>query len=232
MLPRREQCREFFYLVSTKSPPIGHCGNSRHSYVSIKSRARGFIEADKFEGEGFIINALIWSSKASWGVDFRCHWSLHRLSENLQSVEAISGATEVCDSQSSESLFTAFWITLPSSSLSLWSTMDDGEPPQKKHISWRLATRISLLPLTRKSRSPKRLRLPFGSMCKESSISIDLTTCSPSQLDEALCRFYLGVRNKNGEFYKKKVYLSPIKHALKAFFIGDKIRLKGAFNGQ
>ena len=44
----------------------------------------------------------------------------------------------------------------------------------------------------------------FKHFCEESSISIDLTMCSPSQLDEALCRFYLGVRNKNGEFYEKR----------------------------
>ena len=170
---------------------------------------------------------------------------------------SISSATEVCDvsrrtfkaswrfqvqlksatprvlshsSQRSESLFPA----LLSACEVQWTTVS---LRKRKHASWLLVTRISLLPLTRKSRSPQRLRLPFGSMflrflCEESSISIDLTKCLPSQLDEALCRFYLGVRNKNGEFYKKKVYLSPIKHALKAFFIGDKIRLKGAFNGQ
>ena len=97
---------------------------------------------------------------------------------------SILGATEVCDvsrrtskaswrsqmqlksatpsvlshsSQRSESLFPA----LLSPCEVRWTTVS---LRKRKHASWRLATRILLLPLTRKSRSPQRLRLPFGSM--------------------------------------------------------------------
>ena len=44
--------------------------------------------------------------------------------------------------------------------------------------------------------------------CSESGTPLDLTTCSPSELNDVLCRFYIGVRNKNGQYYKRSSYLA------------------------
>ena len=35
-----------------------------------------------------------------------------------------------------------------------------------------------------------------------------MTTCSASDLNELLCRFYLGVRTRNGQYYKRSSYLA------------------------
>jgi len=48
----------------------------------------------------------------------------------------------------------------------------------------------------------------FKSFCDESDISINLSTCSGSELNDVLCRFYLGLRNKNGHYYKRASYLA------------------------
>ena len=48
----------------------------------------------------------------------------------------------------------------------------------------------------------------FRSFCDESGISINLNTCSGSELNDVLCRFYLGVRNKNGQYYKRASYIA------------------------
>ena len=43
----------------------------------------------------------------------------------------------------------------------------------------------------------------FESFCVEKEIVLDLKSCSASELDEVLGKFYLGLRMKNGERYKK-----------------------------
>ena len=48
----------------------------------------------------------------------------------------------------------------------------------------------------------------FESFCVEKEIVLDLKSCSASELDEVLGKFYLGLRMKNGERYKKASYLA------------------------
>ena len=48
----------------------------------------------------------------------------------------------------------------------------------------------------------------FDSFCVEKEIVLDLKSCSASELDEVLGKFYLGLRMKNGERYKKVSYLA------------------------
>ena len=48
----------------------------------------------------------------------------------------------------------------------------------------------------------------FESFCVEKEIVLDLKSCSASDLDEVLGKFYLGLRMKNGERYKKASYLA------------------------
>ena len=48
----------------------------------------------------------------------------------------------------------------------------------------------------------------FESFCVEKEIVLDLKSCSASELDEVLGKFYLGLRMKNGERYKKTSYLA------------------------
>ena len=48
----------------------------------------------------------------------------------------------------------------------------------------------------------------FKSFCDESGISINLSTCLGSEQNNVLCRFYLGVRNKYGQYYKQASYLA------------------------
>ena len=43
----------------------------------------------------------------------------------------------------------------------------------------------------------------FQSFCKEKSVELYLKSCSVADLNEALCSFYVGLRTKNGEFYKR-----------------------------
>ena len=43
----------------------------------------------------------------------------------------------------------------------------------------------------------------FESFCQEIDTSIDLKLCEPKTLNDVLCRFYVGLRNKNGDLYKK-----------------------------
>ena len=55
-----------------------------------------------------------------------------------------------------------------------------------------------------------RVLKPF---CEETGASINLTTCLSSDLNELLCRFYLGVRIRNGQYYKRSSYL-PARAAI------------------
>ena len=48
----------------------------------------------------------------------------------------------------------------------------------------------------------------FESFRVEKEIVLDLKSCSASELDEVLGKFYLGLRMKNGERYKKASYLA------------------------
>ena len=48
----------------------------------------------------------------------------------------------------------------------------------------------------------------FESFCVEKEIVLDMKSCSASELDEVLRKFYLGLRMKNGERYKKASYLA------------------------
>ena len=48
----------------------------------------------------------------------------------------------------------------------------------------------------------------FTFFWEESGLVIDLASCSPSDLDSILGRFYLGVSNKNGEYYKRSACLA------------------------
>ena len=43
----------------------------------------------------------------------------------------------------------------------------------------------------------------FESFCQEIDTSIDLKLCEPKTLNDVLCRFYVGLRNKKGDLYKK-----------------------------
>ena len=87
--------------------------------------------------------------------------------------------------------------------------MDNVEPPQKKARFLAVSDSDIAAAVDAKVWQSTKTATAFWvnifrHFCEKSRISIDLTTRSPSQLDEALCRFYLGVRNKNGEFYKLK----------------------------
>ena len=48
----------------------------------------------------------------------------------------------------------------------------------------------------------------FDSFCAEKQRHLDLKTCSPKALDEALCEFYVGLRKKGGGLYKQSSYLA------------------------
>ena len=48
----------------------------------------------------------------------------------------------------------------------------------------------------------------FESFCVEKEIVLDLKSCSANELDEVLGKFYLGLRMKNAERYKKASYLA------------------------
>ena len=48
----------------------------------------------------------------------------------------------------------------------------------------------------------------FRSFCDQQGITIDLKKCSPSEFDAALSQFYVGLRKKNGEMYRKSSYLA------------------------
>ena len=48
----------------------------------------------------------------------------------------------------------------------------------------------------------------FESICVEKEIVLDLKSCSAIELHEVLGKFYLGLRMKNGECYKKASYLA------------------------
>ena len=43
----------------------------------------------------------------------------------------------------------------------------------------------------------------FESFCQEIDTSIDLELCEPKTLNDVLCRFYVGLRNKKGDLYKR-----------------------------
>ena len=41
----------------------------------------------------------------------------------------------------------------------------------------------------------------------EKQLRVELNTCSPEQLNDALCFFYVGMRTKSGDCYKRNSYL-------------------------
>ena len=48
----------------------------------------------------------------------------------------------------------------------------------------------------------------FDVFCREQGLVIDLATCSATELNDALCKFYPALRTKNGEMYKEASYFS------------------------
>ena len=57
------------------------------------------------------------------------------------------------------------------------------------------STEDARVPSSTKTATPFWVRV-FKSFCDESGISIKLSTCSGRELNDVLCLFYLGVRNK------------------------------------
>ena len=58
----------------------------------------------------------------------------------------------------------------------------------------------------------------FNSFCEEAGEAVDVKTCSPKELDGVLGRFYVGLRNQNGEYYKKASYLAACA-SLSRYFV-------------
>ena len=48
----------------------------------------------------------------------------------------------------------------------------------------------------------------FQPFCKENVETVDLSTCSPKDLNTLLSRFYVGLRTQKGGYYKKSSYMS------------------------
>ena len=48
----------------------------------------------------------------------------------------------------------------------------------------------------------------FDAFCREQGLVIDLATCSATELNDALCKFYPALRTKKGEMYKKASYFA------------------------
>ena len=44
--------------------------------------------------------------------------------------------------------------------------------------------------------------------CEENGETVDLSTCSPKDLNALLSRFYVGLRTQKGEYYKKSSYMA------------------------
>ena len=73
------------------------------------------------------------------------------------------------------------------------------------------------VPTKTKEATDFRLRI-FSSFCKENDQNVDLTTCSPKDLNDILCRFYIGMRTLQGDYYMKATYLAA-RAALSRYFV-------------
>ena len=88
-----------------------------------------------------------------------------------------------------------------------------GPPPAKKRrflsveqATVREAAAVSV-PANIKSATEFWVRV-FNFFCEEAGEAVDVKTCSPKELDDALGRFYVGLRNQKGEYYRKASYLA------------------------
>ena len=60
---------------------------------------------------------------------------------------------------------------------------------------------VSFIPTNSKAATHFWVRM-FQSFCEENGETVDLSTCSPKDLNALLSRFYVGLRTQKGEYYK------------------------------
>ena len=66
---------------------------------------------------------------------------------------------------------------------------------------------VSSVPTNTKAATHFWVRV-FQSFCEENGETVDLSTCSPKDLNALLSRFYVGLRTQKGEYYKKSSYMA------------------------